>query len=139
MSTSEWNVFAANLNRVIDKAESHRLSTAIHPHWGMAIAGQNHVERLFECSEVGICLDTGHLYLAGCEPLEIAKLASSRINDVHLKDVDDTLAERVRSGELPFRQAVLDGLFKPLGTRWCGHQWGHWVSRGKWIRRLART
>jgi inosose dehydratase len=33
----------------------------------------------------------------------------------HLKDVDEAKAERVRSGEVAFREAVLDGLFVPLG------------------------
>jgi inosose dehydratase len=35
---------------------------------------------------------------------------------VHLKDVAAALAARVRSGEVPFRQAVIDGLFTPLGA-----------------------
>ena len=34
---------------------------------------------------------------------------------VHLKDLDESLAERVRAGDLAFRQAVIDGLFLPLG------------------------
>jgi inosose dehydratase len=34
---------------------------------------------------------------------------------VHLKDLDERLSEMVRSGDLPFRQAVIDGLFLPLG------------------------
>jgi inosose dehydratase len=34
---------------------------------------------------------------------------------VHLKDVDPAKADRVRSGETPFRQSVIDGLFVPLG------------------------
>ena len=34
---------------------------------------------------------------------------------VHLKDVDEAAAELVRSGSVPFRQAVIDGMFVPLG------------------------
>lgn len=116
MSQDEWDTFIANLNKVMNNAEDHGLSTAIHPHWGMAIAREAQVERMLESCEVGLCLDTGHLYLAGCDPLDIAKLAGDRVNHVHLKDVDDAMAERVRSGELPFRQAVIDGMFKPLGA-----------------------
>ncbi len=116
MSDDEWGVFVANLDRLIDTVGEHGLSTAVHPHWGMAISRQQHVERMLESCEAGLCLDTGHLYLGGCDPLDIAKLASDRIDHVHLKDVDDRLAERVRSGELPFRQAVIDGMFKPLGA-----------------------
>lgn len=116
MSDEEWGVFVANLARLIDTVGDYGLSTAIHPHWGMAISRQQHVERMLESCEAGLCLDTGHLYLGGCDPLDIAKLASARIDHVHLKDVDDRLAEQVRSGELPFRQAVIDGMFKPLGA-----------------------
>ena len=38
------------------------------------------------------------------------------MSHVHLKDVDGEMAEQVRSGELPFRQSVIDGIFKPLGA-----------------------
>jgi inosose dehydratase len=116
MTNAEWSVFVANLDRLIDTVGEHGLNTAVHPHWGMAISRQQHVERMLESCEAGLCLDTGHLYLGGCDPLDIAKLASDRIDHVHLKDVDDRLAERVRSGELPFRQAVIEGMFKPLGA-----------------------
>ena len=91
------------------------LITALHPHWGMAIETGAHVERLLESCDVGLCLDTGHLYLAGTDPTDIAKLASSRIHHVHLKDVDAAFAERVRSGDAKFRQSVIDGMFTPLG------------------------
>ncbi len=116
MSDDEWGVFTANLNRLIEVIGEHGLSTAVHPHWGMAIARQKHVERMLESCDAHVCLDTGHLYLAGCDPLDIARLAGDRIDHVHLKDVDDRLAERVRSGELPFRRAVIEGMFRPLGA-----------------------
>ena len=81
----------------------------------MAIETGSDVERLLESCDVGLCLDTGHLYLAGTDPVDIAKLASSRIHHVHLKDVDESFAEKVRSGEAKFRQSVIDGMFTPLG------------------------
>ena len=45
----------------------------------------------------------------------MARMAGSRVVHVHLKDVDEHMAEQVRAGERPFRQAVIEGLFKPLG------------------------
>jgi inosose dehydratase len=116
MTSDEWQTFSANLERVMHNAEDHGLATAVHPHWGMAISRENEVERMLGCSEAGLCLDTGHLFLSGCDPLDIAKMAGDRVIHVHLKDVDDSMAERVRAGELPFRQAVIDGMFKPLGS-----------------------
>jgi inosose dehydratase len=34
---------------------------------------------------------------------------------VHLKDVDAAMARRVRAGEIGYRDAVRDGLYRPLG------------------------
>lgn len=116
MTDEEWDIFLANLRRLDDIVGNSGLTTSLHPHWGMAIENGDHVERLLESCDVGLCLDTGHLYLAGTNPVDIAKLAAGRIHHVHLKDVDDGFAERVRSGEVKFRQAVIDGMFTPLGA-----------------------
>jgi inosose dehydratase len=37
------------------------------------------------------------------------------VNHVHLKDVDKALTARVVAGELPFGEAVREGIFRPLG------------------------
>jgi inosose dehydratase len=81
----------------------------------MAVVDENHVSRVLEDSNVELCIDTGHLALAGADPVEIARSASGRVAHVHLKDLDESLAEKVRAGDLAFRQAVIDGLFLPLG------------------------
>ena len=116
MDDDEWRVFLENLRRLQDVVGEQGLTTALHPHWGMAIESGRHVERLLESSNVGLCLDTGHLHLAGTDPVDIARLAASRIHHVHLKDVDATFADKVRSGDVAFRQAVIDGMFVPLGA-----------------------
>lgn len=116
LSEPEWDLFFENLERVVDINESGGLTTAVHPHWAMAIERPEHVERLLECSEAGLCLDTGHIYLGGGDPVAIARLAGERVVHVHLKDVDEAKAERVLSGEVPFRQSVIDDLFVPLGA-----------------------
>ena len=115
MSDPEWSIFLSNLKHVIASAADEGLTVALHQHWGMAIETPRHVERLIAQSEVEFCLDTGHLYLGGADPVEIAKAAVGRVAHVHLKDVDEAMANQVRSGELPFRQSVIDGIFKPLG------------------------
>jgi inosose dehydratase len=115
LTETEWDTFFASLDRTIEIASGHGLRTALHPHWGMAVVDESHVSRVLERSSVELCIDTGHLALASADPVEIARTASGRVAHVHLKDLDERLAERVRSGDLPFRQAVIDGLFLPLG------------------------
>lgn len=116
MSEDEWPIFLENLGRLDRLVSDAGLQTALHPHWSMAIEDGRDVERLLDASSVGLCLDTGHLYLAGTDPVDVARMAPGRVLHVHLKDVDAALGERVRSGEVPFRQAVIDGLFTPLGA-----------------------
>jgi len=115
MSDDEWTTFLANLRRLETIVGDAGLETALHPHWGLAIATGPDIDRLLDASDVGICLDTGHAYLGGADPVEVAKVAGGRVLHVHLKDVDEAKAERVRNGEVAFREAVLDGLFVPLG------------------------
>jgi inosose dehydratase len=115
MDADEWRAFLANLQRLQSLVTDAGLETALHPHWGMAIETGRHIDRLLDSSSVGLCLDTGHVYLAGTDPVDVARAARGRVLHVHLKDVDPAGAERVRSGDIPFRQAVIDGLFVPLG------------------------
>lgn len=116
LSEEEWAVFFEHLAQVAEIAGSHGLVTALHPHWGMAVERQHHVERFLEESDVSACIDTGHLALAGVDSVKVAEMAAGRVAHVHLKDVDPDLAERVRAGDLAFRQAVIEGLFRPIGS-----------------------
>jgi inosose dehydratase len=115
MSDDEWATFLANLRRLQAIVGDAGLQTALHPHWGLAIASGPDIDRLLDASDVGICLDTGHAYLGGADPVEVAKAAGQRVLHVHLKDVDAAKAERVRRGDVAFREAVLDRMFVPLG------------------------
>ncbi len=116
MSDEEWHTFLRNLARLDSITKDNGLATALHPHWGMAIERGHHIERLLESSDVGLCLDTGHAYLGGTDPAQLAKAAAGRVLHVHLKDVDEAAAEEVRSGKTAFRDAVIDGMFVPLGA-----------------------
>lgn len=115
MMDDEWPIFLTGLNRVEQIAADSGLATAVHPHWGMAIERPHHIDRLLESSSAGLCLDTGHIFLGGGDAVEVARRATGRVIHVHLKDVDADTAAGVRSGQVPFRQAVIDGMFVPLG------------------------
>jgi inosose dehydratase len=62
------------------------------------------------------CLDTGHLAIGGVEPSAFAERAGDRVGHVHLKDVDEAVAAKVRTGELSLQDGVRRGLFQPLGA-----------------------
>jgi len=111
-----WSALAASLARAEQIAGAHGLQLAFHPHAGTVVESAEDVRRLLELTYVGLCLDTGHLLIGGVDPVQLAKTAGSRVQHVHLKDVDDLLLRRVQSGDLDYTEAVRQGLFRPLGT-----------------------
>lgn len=110
-----WKTLLANLGRLIEEAEPFGRSVTLHPHVGTMIETREEVDRVLEGSAMPLCLDTGHLLIGGTDPLDLVSRAAARVAHVHLKDVDATLAERVRAGKLTYTDAVRDGIYRPLG------------------------
>jgi inosose dehydratase len=110
-----WVRLLRGIDRVVEIAGERGLTVALHPHYGTAIERPEHVERVLEDSDVPLCLDTGHLMVGGADPLEVARRAGERVAHVHLKDVAAGLADQVRAGLLGYRDAVAEGLYRPLG------------------------
>lgn len=116
LGPEEWDLFYIALGQLQEIAAPTGLPVALHQHWGMAVHKQADLEQVLRHTSVRVCLDTGHLALVGADPVQLARRYGDRIDHVHLKDVDAELADRVRSGKLPFREAVTQGLFLPLGS-----------------------
>ena len=95
---------------------SYGVDLALHPHAGTAVATAADIATLLETTKVDLCLDTGHVFLAGADPVAIARDAGPRVRHVHLKDVDVNLARRYQARELTYAEAVRQGLYKPLGS-----------------------
>jgi inosose dehydratase len=115
LTDAEWRTLVEGLDQAREVAARHGMPIALHPHYGTAVERRAHVDRVIAESDAALCLDTGHLLVGGADPLEVARAANGRVAHVHLKDVDSPLAERVRSGELGYREAVSRGLYRPLG------------------------
>ena len=111
----DWAVLVENLQRAREIGEALGLQVALHPHFGTLIETAAQVDRLLRTSEIPLCIDTGHLLVGGADPVDVTRRAGERVVHVHLKDVDAALAGRVRRREVGYRDAVAQGLFRPLG------------------------
>lgn len=111
-----WKRLLANLNRLADLAQSRGVTPTLHPHVGTMVERADEVRRVLDGSDISLCLDTGHLLIGGTNPAALAAQAADRIAHVHLKDVDADRAARVRAGEIGYRAAVADGMYRPLGA-----------------------
>ena len=88
---------------------------AVHPHIGTMVEDAPDTQRVLDGSAIGLCVDSGHLVAAGADPVAITQANTSRVRHVHLKDVDAAQAARVVAGEIPFSDAVSEGLWTVLG------------------------
>jgi inosose dehydratase len=111
-----WRRVARHLAEVERLVAQYGLTLALHPHVGTQVETAADVERMLALTDTGWCLDTGHLQIGGVDPAAFARRHGNRVVHVHLKDVDDAVAERLRGGELSLAGAVRAGLFRPLGA-----------------------
>ncbi|WP_067467982.1 TIM barrel protein [Actinomadura macra] len=115
LDEEHWAALLTNLGRAATHAAARGHRAVLHPHVGTVVERREEVGRVLDGSDIGLCLDTGHLLIGGTDPLDLARSAADRIAHVHLKDVDAALARRVRTGEITYTGAVRDGIYRPLG------------------------
>jgi inosose dehydratase len=115
LDDAAWRRLADNLTQIQELVSELGLELVLHPHAGTLVEREDDIERVLAAGQVALCLDTGHLAIAGVDPVEFARRHGERVAHVHLKDIDFGLAERFRSGELTLVEATQEGLFRPLG------------------------
>jgi inosose dehydratase len=110
-----WRRAGTRLRELADLIAGDGLTLVIHPHVGTLLESAADVDRALTYTDVAWCFDTGHLLIGGVDPAQFVRDHAERIGHVHLKDVNASLAARVRDGELSLVQATQMGLFRPLG------------------------
>lgn len=115
LTDDEWRTLVDTCAKIREIAAKHGLRTVLHPHVGTHVEREAEVDRFLADSDLQLCLDTGHLLIGGTDPVELARRYPDRIGHVHLKDVRDEIAAKVRSGELSYTDAVEQGIYVPLG------------------------
>ena len=111
-----WDLLLGNLDRISDRAAEHGVRAVLHPHVGTMVENGDEVQRVLGGSSISLCLDTGHLLIGGTDPADLTRQAPDRIAHTHLKDVDSQIADKVRAGRLSYTEAVVEGMYRPLGT-----------------------
>lgn len=120
LTEAEWGTLTRGLSRLGDYLASQGVRLAYHHHMGTLIQTPEEIDRLMAETgpSVHLLLDTGHLTFAGGRPAITAAKHAHRVAHVHAKDVrGDVLADALRK-DLPFLQAVLNGVFTVPGDGW---------------------
>lgn len=112
---AQWTAFAARVQRAADLCRATGLEPAFHHHLGTDVETAEEVERLLDLTDVGICLDTGHLWLAGGDPPAALRAWAGRITQVHIKDARRDLLVQTRADGGNLTELVRRGGFCALG------------------------
>ena len=115
MREENWQAMANNLSRISERAKERGVMAVIHPHAGTMVETWADVEEVLTRTTIPFCLDTGHMWIGGTDPVAFAKDHGDRVGHVHFKDVKLAIAQRVRDGALSYYDAVKEGLYTPLG------------------------
>lgn len=119
LGAAEWNGMIANIRAIADTArEEFGLRAVIHPHAGGYVEFEDEIDRLLadvpaDCA--GLCLDTGHSYYAGMDPLGALRRYWDRVEYLHFKDIDRAVFDRVMGKRIRFFDACAQGVMCPIG------------------------
>jgi inosose dehydratase len=105
-----WKVLATNVSRALDRCLERGFEPTFHHHTTSHVEAPWEIDRLLELTDIGLCLDTGHLLIGGGDPLRALRDWGDRINHLHLKDcridvIETIVAERAPSDEVWRRHA----------------------------------
>lgn len=115
LPAAAWPDFAARVQQAADRCRDRGLEPVFHYHLGTDVETEAEADRLLDLTDIAICLDTGHLALAGGDPVAALRRWAGRIGQVHLKDADLAAHARIRAAGGGLMDVVAAGGFCALG------------------------
>jgi inosose dehydratase len=110
-----WEELAQGVNRVAARCRERGYEPTFHHHTATFVEAPWEIERLLETTDVGLCLDTGHLLLSDGDPVAAVRTWGSRINHVHIKDAHQGVIDRIVDEGSPLEEIWTRQAFCPLG------------------------
>jgi inosose dehydratase len=111
-----WRQFADGLAQFATRSRERGYEPTFHPHTATYVEAPWEIERMLESSDVGVCLDTGHLLLAGGDPVAAVSDWGRRLNHVHLKDARLDVIAGIVADRAPVEEIWRRRAFCKLGA-----------------------
>jgi len=119
LDADAWAGMVENIKAIAELAwRKYGVRAVIHPHAGGYIEFEDEIQRIAEDvpQEIaGFCLDTGHTYYAGMDPVETLRRYADRLDYIHFKDIDAAKFVDVMSRRIRFFEACGEGVMCPIG------------------------
>ncbi|PKH22225.1 AP endonuclease [Enterobacterales bacterium CwR94] len=119
LAAADWQRMMQHIATLSQIAAQYGVRAVIHPHAGGCIEFADELAQLVNDiphDVAGLCLDTGHLYYAGMDPVLALTQYWDRIDYLHFKDVDHAKWREALTREWDFFSACAQGVMCPLGT-----------------------
>lgn len=115
LDAEAWKRFAVGLDRAVSMCRDRGYEPTFHPETGTFVEAPWEIERVLEISDIGMCLETGHMMLGGGDPIAMARRLGVRINHVHLKDTVMSVMAGIIADEAPVTEIWSREAFCALG------------------------
>ena len=121
LTPADWARMVDHVRQIAELSwRQYGIRTVIHPHAGGYIEFADEIEQILRDiphEVAGLCLDTGHCYYAGMDPVATLLRHADRLDYVHFKDIDRQVYQRVMGQRIRFFEACAEGVMCPIG---CG-------------------
>ena len=119
LTPADWARMVGHVSQIAELSwREYGIRTVIHPHAGGYIEFADEIEQILRDiphEVAGLCLDTGHCYYAGMDPVATLLRHADRLDYVHFKDIDRQVYQRVMGQRIRFFEACAEGVMCPIG------------------------
>ena len=116
LAAAAWDRLIANTERAAALVRRAGFEPTFHHHAGTFVESPDEIDRFLAAVDVDLTLDTGHLFIAGGDPVDAVQRWGERINHLHLKDVDLAELRRVLAAGGGMREVWSSGSFVAFGA-----------------------
>jgi inosose dehydratase len=115
LDDTRWRRLVFNVERAAEIARDRGYEPVFHHHTSTYVEGVPEIERFLEDTDVELLLDSGHLLVAGGDPVQALGDWRDRIGAIHIKDVRLKVLQQVKAERADTLTAWRRGLFCALG------------------------
>jgi inosose dehydratase len=96
-----WDRMKVGLASVVERCRARGYEPTFHHETGTNVEAPWEIQRILDISDVGLCLDTGHFFIGGGDPVVAIHEWAGRINHVHVKDALQSVMDGIIADGVP--------------------------------------
>ena len=117
LHTGDWPKFGADVEAIAAFTAAQGLDLVYHHHMGTIVESPHEIAAFMAATgpATKLLLDTGHAWLGGSDPADLARRYMDRVGHIHTKNVRPDIRAEVEAEHLSFLEGVRRGVFTVPG------------------------